>query len=183
MYVTIISVLNNNNDKNVRNVTFNDNGVTYNNDMLNNNGVTPSNVIISTSHKNGNVNQDRYANNGINSENLTNNIYVILNGKTSKSDKTGAAVNSEASVPDGGWGWVITFTAFMAGFIIDGISFSFGLFFPHLMDHFGSSRSATSLIISVLNGTYLGIGLVNFQFDRQNKFHRIKLQYRSKDMN
>ena len=60
--------------------------------------------------------------------------------------------------PDGGWGWVVTFSAFMVGVILDGISFSFGLFFKELYVYFNESKSLTSWIISVLNGTYLGIG-------------------------
>ena len=60
--------------------------------------------------------------------------------------------------PDGGWGWVVTFSAFMVGLILDGISFSFGLFFKELYVYFNESKSVTSWIISVLNGTYLGIG-------------------------
>ena len=60
--------------------------------------------------------------------------------------------------PDGGWGWAVTFSAFMVGVIVDGISFSFGLFFKELYVYFNESKSLTSWIISVLNGTYLGIG-------------------------
>lgn len=62
------------------------------------------------------------------------------------------------NAPDGGWGWVVTFAAFMVGVILDGISFSFGLFFKELLVHFNEGKSLTSWIISVLNGTYLGIG-------------------------
>ena len=60
--------------------------------------------------------------------------------------------------PDGGWAWVVTFCAFIVGVILDGISFSFGILFIQLLVHFDESRSLTSWIISVLNGTYLGIG-------------------------
>ena len=60
--------------------------------------------------------------------------------------------------PDGGWGWVVTFSAFIVGVILDGISFSFGLFFKELYIYFNESRSLTSWTISVLNGTYLSIG-------------------------
>ena len=60
--------------------------------------------------------------------------------------------------PDGGWGWAVTFSAFMVGVIVDGISFSFGLFFKELYVYFNESKNLTSWIISVLNGTYLGIG-------------------------
>ncbi|XP_052782946.1 monocarboxylate transporter 12-like [Mya arenaria] len=62
------------------------------------------------------------------------------------------------NAPDGGWGWAVTFAAFMVGVILDGISFSFGIFYRELLQYFEESKSLTSWIISVLNGTYLGIG-------------------------
>lgn len=74
----------------------------------------------------------------------------------------GKTFNREMScydnAPDGGWGWMVTFAAFMVGVILDGISFSFGIFFKELFVYFNESKSLTSWIISVLNGTYLGIG-------------------------
>lgn len=60
--------------------------------------------------------------------------------------------------PDGGWGWVVTFSSFMIGVIVDGICFTFGFFFIEFQTYFGSNKSVTSLINSVLNGTYLTIG-------------------------
>ena len=60
--------------------------------------------------------------------------------------------------PDGGWGWVITFCAFMVGVILDGIAFSFGLFFIDLCEYFQESKSLTAWISSVYNGTYMSIG-------------------------
>ena len=60
--------------------------------------------------------------------------------------------------PDGGWGWVVTFSAFMVGLILDGVSFSFGIYFKELYVYFNESKGLTSWIISVLNGTYLSIG-------------------------
>ncbi|WAR27765.1 MOT12-like protein [Mya arenaria] len=62
------------------------------------------------------------------------------------------------NAPDGGWGWAVTFAAFMVGVILDGISFSFGIFYRELLQYFEESKSLTSWIISVLNGTYIGIG-------------------------
>lgn len=68
------------------------------------------------------------------------------------------AVSCYDNAPDGGWGWVVTFAAFMVGVILDGISFSFGLFFKELLVHFNASKSLTSWVSSAFNGTYLGIG-------------------------
>ncbi|WAR07480.1 MOT12-like protein [Mya arenaria] len=83
-------------------------------------------------------------------ENKTNE--VATNGKNA-ADK-----NDPELAPDGGWGWVVTFAALCTTFIVDGISFSFGVFYIELLDYFGESRSLTSWIISVLNGTYHLVG-------------------------
>ncbi|XP_052782944.1 monocarboxylate transporter 9-like [Mya arenaria] len=62
------------------------------------------------------------------------------------------------NAPDGGWGWVVTFAAFMVGLILDGITHLFGIFYRELLQYFQESKSLTYWIFSVLNGTYLGIG-------------------------
>ena len=66
--------------------------------------------------------------------------------------------------PDGGYGWVVTFCSFMVGFLVDGICFTFGFFFKEFQDYFGSNKSTTSSVSSVLNGTYLSIGKMKFSF-------------------
>ena len=90
--------------------------------------------------------------------------------KTENKDKLRKSISRTQSClddpPDGGWGWVVTFSAFMVGLILDGISFSFGLFFKELYVYFNESKSLTSWIISVLNGTYLGIGKSEEQIRR-----------------
>ena len=60
--------------------------------------------------------------------------------------------------PDGGWGWVITLSSFVIGMIVDGIAFTFGIFFSEFQNYFGANKSTTSSINSVLTGTYLSIG-------------------------
>ena len=60
--------------------------------------------------------------------------------------------------PDGGWGWLVTFSAFSIAIIVDGISFTFGILFIELLDYYEESKSLTSWVISVMNGTYLSIG-------------------------
>ncbi|XP_071130601.1 monocarboxylate transporter 9-like [Mytilus edulis] len=51
--------------------------------------------------------------------------------------------------PDGGWGWVIVFSAFMINVITDGCSYSFGVLYVFLLDYFQESRSTTAWIGSV----------------------------------
>ncbi|XP_054168273.1 uncharacterized protein LOC128965587 [Oppia nitens] len=58
--------------------------------------------------------------------------------------------------PDGGWGWVVVFASFMINFISDGVSFSFGIIFLELVDHFGESKSKTSWVGSL----FLSIPLI-----------------------
>ncbi|GFU07310.1 monocarboxylate transporter 14 [Nephila pilipes] len=51
--------------------------------------------------------------------------------------------------PDGGWGWVVVFAAFMINFIADGISFSFGVLFIDFVHYFGASKAKTSWVGSI----------------------------------
>ena len=64
------------------------------------------------------------------------------------------------TAPDGGYGWVIVFAAFMHNFIMDGIANSFGTFLPIYQKHFNSSTAITTFIGSALIGCYhlMGIG-------------------------
>ncbi|XP_045207943.2 monocarboxylate transporter 3-like [Mercenaria mercenaria] len=106
-------------------------------------------------HSNG---DNRHVN--INSQNDFNYYNENKNGgPNGKALERGTSCYDNA--PDGGWGWVVTFAAFMVGVILDGISFSFGIFFKELLVYFKESKSLTSWIISVLNGTYLGIGPIS----------------------
>jgi len=57
--------------------------------------------------------------------------------------------------PDGGYGWVIVFAAFMINLICDGISFSFGILYTELLDEFEESKSLTSWVGSMFYGTCL----------------------------
>ncbi|VDI12056.1 Hypothetical predicted protein [Mytilus galloprovincialis] len=57
--------------------------------------------------------------------------------------------NGKVKPPDGGWGWVIVFSAFMINVITDGCSYSFGVLYVFLLDYFQESRSTTAWIGSV----------------------------------
>lgn len=93
-------------------------------------------------------------------------IHSERNKDTVLAKSTKIVKHSLDDPPDGGWGWVVTFSAFNVGLILDGIAFSFGLFFKELYVYFNESKGLTSWIISVLIGTYLGIG----------KLHDFKIQ-------
>ncbi|VDN03639.1 unnamed protein product, partial [Thelazia callipaeda] len=62
--------------------------------------------------------------------------------------------------PDGGYGWVIVFAAFMSNFVVDGIANSFGAFMSIYQEYFDAPKALVSLIGSLLIGCYLLIGPV-----------------------
>lgn len=70
--------------------------------------------------------------------------------------------DSPPGPPDGGWGWVVTFSSFMISFLVDGVCFTFGLLFTEFLEYFGESKGKTSLLGSVLNGAYLSLGKTHF---------------------
>lgn len=57
--------------------------------------------------------------------------------------------------PDGGYGWVIVFSAFLASVISDGISFSLGILYTELLEVFQESKSVTSWVPSLFYGMSL----------------------------
>lgn len=57
--------------------------------------------------------------------------------------------------PDGGWGWVVTFTAFLAYAISWGIPRGFSVLFQDFQSTFESSNSQTSWITSITGGFVL----------------------------
>ncbi|GFO07844.1 monocarboxylate transporter [Plakobranchus ocellatus] len=93
---------------------------------------------------------------------------TILHPNEDKSDNNSNKYGGRASAarhpiavappPDGGWGWIVVFSSFTISMLVDGVCFSFGIFFDEFRHEFGSSKAATSWIGSVLNGTYLAIG-------------------------
>uniref|UniRef100_A0AC35U6L3 MFS domain-containing protein n=1 Tax=Rhabditophanes sp. KR3021 TaxID=114890 RepID=A0AC35U6L3_9BILA len=60
--------------------------------------------------------------------------------------------------PDGGYGWVIVIAAFLSNMIVDGVASSFGTLIDPFQKAFGSSKALTSLIGSLLVGSYLLVG-------------------------
>ncbi|XP_054717390.1 monocarboxylate transporter 12-B-like [Uloborus diversus] len=62
--------------------------------------------------------------------------------------------------PDGGYGWVIVAASFFCNVVVDGISYSFGIFLIHFVDFYGSPKGKTAWIGSLLSGCYLSAGPV-----------------------
>ncbi|XP_054281981.1 monocarboxylate transporter 12-like isoform X2 [Macrosteles quadrilineatus] len=74
---------------------------------------------------------------------------------------------SEVKAPDGGWGWVVVFAAFMVNLIADGITFSFGVIFVEFLHYFGEGKSKTAWIGSLFMAMPLLSGPVaSFLTDR-----------------
>lgn len=66
--------------------------------------------------------------------------------------------------PDGGYGWVIVLAAFMNHIIVDGLTYTFGVFFMEFVDYFEESKSKTALVGSLLAGCYLSSGQLLFMY-------------------
>lgn len=60
--------------------------------------------------------------------------------------------------PDGGYGWVVMIAACLCSVIVDGLCFSFGIFFTEFINTFESSNAKTSFVGSLVPGMYLGMG-------------------------
>ena len=62
--------------------------------------------------------------------------------------------------PDGGYGWVIMFAAFMCNVVVDGIIFTFGLVVTSLSESMDVSVSTAAWVASLLTGFYLLAGKI-----------------------
>ncbi len=56
---------------------------------------------------------------------------------------------------DGGWGWVVVVGSFLAYFIADGWSYSFGIIYPNLLEHFHEGKGTTAIIGALMYGVPL----------------------------
>ena len=61
--------------------------------------------------------------------------------------------------PDGGYGWVVVLASFCNHIIVDGIAFTFGVFYEDFLDYFDAGSGKTALVGSLLSGFYLITGL------------------------
>ncbi|VDP12371.1 unnamed protein product [Onchocerca flexuosa] len=115
------------------------------------------------SKRNGHVNpDDTKVHNDENMSDKYNHDNAVI--QDCHSDKVGLEEGNSNDVlpipPDGGYGWVIVFAAFMSNFVVDGIANSFGAFMSIYQDYFNASKALVSLIGSLLIGCYLLIGPV-----------------------
>ena len=82
--------------------------------------------------------------------------------------------------PDGGWGWVVVFASLVCNIIVDGICFSFGMFFIELIDYYGESKGKTAFVGSLIPGMYLGMGKYHLGLNYSNSaIHKASSLYGS----
>lgn len=71
----------------------------------------------------------------------------------------GGSGNSKmAPPPDGGWGWPVTISSFLIHMILDGISYSIGVFVVGLIDYFEASRAEVGWVGSIMMGVTYSAG-------------------------
>jgi len=76
-----------------------------------------------------------------------------------KEEEEGEWEEFEAPVPpDGGWGWVVLISSFLSNVIVDGVCYTYGIFFDELRDYFGASQSKTALVGALVPACYLLVG-------------------------
>lgn len=74
---------------------------------------------------------------------------------------------AEARPPDGGWGWMVVFAAFMVNLFSDGVTFSFGVLYVEFLDYFGEGKAKTAWIASLFMSMPLLSGpIASFLTDR-----------------
>ncbi|EAA01104.6 AGAP001782-PA [Anopheles gambiae str. PEST] len=102
---------------------------------------------------------------------------ILSHGSATSSSSSGSSSSSnensslgayaEARPPDGGWGWVVCFAAFMVNLIADGVTFSFGVMYIELLAYFGEGKGKTAWVGSLFMAMPLLCGPVaSFLTDR-----------------
>jgi MFS family permease len=68
--------------------------------------------------------------------------------------------HAAAGTPDSMTGWLTAFSAFIAGFTVFGVMYSFGVFFTPMEAEFGASRTATSVFYAITGTLFYISGFV-----------------------
>ena len=71
---------------------------------------------------------------------------------------TDSVSNYIPTPPDGGYGWVIVLASFVNHILVDGISYTFGVFYIEFLNYFKEGKGKTALVGSLLCGVYLITG-------------------------
>lgn len=57
---------------------------------------------------------------------------------------------------------MVVFASLVCNIVVDGICFSFGMFFIELVEYFDESKGKTAFVGSLIPGLYLGMGMLLF---------------------
>lgn len=69
-----------------------------------------------------------------------------------------AAMADIPEPPDGGFGWVIVAASFLCNLIVDGIAYTFGIFFGDFVKYYDAPKGKVAWVGSLLSGFYLSVG-------------------------
>ncbi|XP_060074291.1 monocarboxylate transporter 12-like, partial [Ylistrum balloti] len=81
----------------------------------------------------------------------------------------------EKTAPDGGWGWMVAFASFMNNFLLDGVIYSFGIFFEDFLEYFGGSKAKTQIISSAIIGTSVLVGPLTGAIAKRFRCRRVAI--------
>lgn len=76
--------------------------------------------------------------------------------------KNGVGMDHIPAPPDGGWGWFVVLGSFLLLFIINGIFYSFGVFYMEFLTYFKGGHVETAWVISLVPGVTLLVGKLHF---------------------
>ena len=68
--------------------------------------------------------------------------------------------HSVADESDSGAGWLVVLSAFIAGFVVFGVMYSFGVFFTPMEAEFHASRTATSAFFAITGMLFFLFGSI-----------------------
>ncbi|MDE2376044.1 MFS transporter, partial [Bradyrhizobium sp.] len=66
----------------------------------------------------------------------------------------------KANEPDSGAGWLVVLSAFIAGFVVFGVMYSFGVFFTPMEAEFDASRTETSVFFAITGALFYFFGSI-----------------------
>jgi len=99
---------------------------------------------------------------------------VVNEDKEHKEDEEGEWEEFEAPVPpDGGWGWVVMISSFLVMVIVDGVCYTYSVFFSELLDYFEAGRSKTALVGALVPACYLLVGKATSQLVTRSCRHTV----------